>query len=56
MLLCLLTDFYYNILIQHNGMDHIKLTTILSIVHFIFLSKLYFSLMMAPIQGAEICS
>jgi len=24
-LLCLLTDFYYNILIQHNGMDHIKL-------------------------------
>ena len=23
-LLCLLTDFYYNILIQHNGMDHIK--------------------------------
>jgi len=25
MLLCLLTDFYYNILIQHNGMDHIKL-------------------------------
>jgi len=22
--LCLLTDFYYNILIQHNGMDHIK--------------------------------
>ena len=23
-MLCLLTDFYYNILIQHNGMDHIK--------------------------------
>jgi len=24
-LLGLLTDFYYNILIQHNGMDHINL-------------------------------
>jgi len=24
-LLCLLTDLYNNILIQHNGMDHIKL-------------------------------
>jgi len=22
--LCLLTDFYHNILIQHNGIDHIK--------------------------------
>ena len=26
--MCLLTDFYYNILIQHNGMDHIKLITV----------------------------
>jgi len=24
-MLCLLTDLYNNILLQHNGMDHIKL-------------------------------
>jgi len=33
-LLCLLTDFYYNILIQHNGMDHIKFTPRITLAYF----------------------
>ena len=32
-LLCLLTDIYYNILIQRNGMNHIKFTSVLTFVN-----------------------
>jgi len=40
--LCLLTDLYNNILIQHNGMDHIKRFAInCTFTHFIY-SLMYF--------------